>query len=267
MTNAAHVAFDLGAESGRAVVGRFDGERVDLEEVHRFPTRSARLPDGLYWDALGLFDELTRTLAEVCGAGADVRGVGIDSWGVDFGLLDAAGSLIGNPLHHRDGRGASVMDEAFRRVPLEDVYETTGIQLLPFNTLFQLVALEGSSALERAETLLLIPDLLGYWLTGEKRAEATNASTTQLLDARAGDWARELVRRLGIPARVLPPIVEAGSVLGGLLPGITQATGLPLETPVVAVASHDTASAVVAVPSAGPATAYLSSGSWSLFCV
>jgi len=264
MTSAAQVAFDLGAESGRAVLGRFDGDRVDLDEVHRFPTRSARLPDGLYWDALGLFDELTRTLAEVHGAGAEVRGVGIDAWGVDFGLLDAAGSLIGNPLHHRDGRGASVVDQAFRRVPFEDVYETTGIQLLPFNTLFQLLALEGSSALERAETLLLIPDLLAYWLTGERRAEATNASTTQLLDARAGDWARELVRRLGIPARILPPIVEAGSVLGGFLPGVTKETGLPRETPVVAVASHDTASAVVAVPAAGAGTAYISSGTWSL---
>jgi rhamnulokinase len=263
-TATAHVAFDLGAESGRAVAGRFDGGRVDLEEVRRFPTRSARLPDGLYWDALGLYDDLTRTLAEVHARGSEVRSVGIDSWGVDFGLLDGGGTLIANPLHHRDGRGAAFVDEAFRRVPVEEVYETTGIQLLPFNTLFQLLALSGSPALERADTLLLVPDLLGYWLTGAKRAEATNASTTELLDARRGDWALGLVRRLGLPERILPPVIEAGSILGGLLPHAAGATALPRATPVVAVASHDTASAIVAVPAASVGTAYISSGTWSL---
>ena len=191
-------------------------------------------------------------------ASASTRGVSTSA------CSTARGRCIGNPLHHRDGRGASFVDEAFRRVPVEEVYETTGIQLLPINTLFQLLALEGSSALERAETLLLIPDLLGYWLTGEKIAEATNASTTQLLDARSGDWARDLIERLRIPAHVLPPVVEAGSVVGGLLPAVAQGTGLARETPVVAVASHDTASAVVAMPGKGAGAAYISSGTWSL---
>ena len=156
------------------------------------------------------------------------------------------------------------MSDALSRVPAEDLYATTGIQLLPFNTVFQLLALERASSLDRAETLLLIPDLLAYWLTGERRAEVTNASTTQLLDARTGEWAQELALRLGLPRRIFPPIVEAGSILGGLLPHIAEATGLPRATPVVAVASHDTASAVVAVPASSGNAAYISSGTWSL---
>jgi rhamnulokinase len=264
VTDAVHVAFDLGAESGRAMVGRFNGERIDLSEVCRFPTRSVRLPDGLYWDALGLFSELTSALAGVRASGAHVRSVGIDSWGVDFGLLDAHGTLLANPLSHRDGRAASFIGEALNRVPAEDIYATTGIQLLPFNTLFQLLALDAASALERAETLLLIPDLLAYWLTGERHVEETNASTTQLLDARTGDWAHDLIQRLGLPRRIFPSIVRAGSIVGGLLPHVAELTGLPRSTPVAAVASHDTASAVAAVPATSENTAYISSGTWSL---
>jgi len=259
-----HVAFDLGAESGRAMVGRFNGERIELAEVRRFPTRAVRLPDGLYWDALGLFAELTLALAEVRASGADIRSVGLDSWGVDFGLLDAQGSLLANPLSHRDGRGAAFVADALNRVPAEDVYATTGIQLLPFNTLFQLLALDATSALNRAETLLLIPDLLAYWLTGERHVEETNASTTQLLDARTGDWAQGLIQRLGLPRGLFPSIVQAGSIVGGLLPHVAEAAAVPLSTPVIAVASHDTASAVVAVPTASQTSAYISSGTWSL---
>jgi rhamnulokinase len=232
--------------------------------VRRFPTRSARLPDGLYWDALGLFDDLVQTLTQIRASGSAVRSIGVDSWGVDFGLLDGGGSLLRNPLHHRDGRGAAFVEEAFRRVPADDVYETTGIQLLPINTLFQLLALADASALDRAETMLLIPDLLAYWLTGEQRAEATNASTTQLLDARSGDWARTLVESLGLPGQILPPVTEAGSIVGGLLPHVGVSTALPRATSVVAVASHDTASAVVGTPLTSPNAAYISSGTWSL---
>ncbi|MFL5961659.1 MAG: rhamnulokinase family protein [Gaiellaceae bacterium] len=264
MTDAVHVAFDLGAESGRAMIGRFRDDRIELAEVRRFPTRSVRLPDGLYWDALGLFGELTLALAEVRSAGAHVRSVGVDSWGVDFGLLDGHGSLLANPLSHRDGRGAAFVREALNRVPAEDVYATTGIQLLPFNTLFQLLALDAASALNRAETLLLMPDLLAYWLTGERHVEETNASTTQLLDARTGDWALDLIQRLGLPRGMFPSIARAGSILGGLLPHVAETTGLPRSTPVATVASHDTASAVVAVPATSQNTAYISSGTWSL---
>ena len=264
MSASVHVAIDLGAESGRALLGRFDGGRLAVEELARFPNRPVRLPDGLHWNVLGLYDEIASALAGAHAAGTEVRSIGIDSWGVDFGLLDSDGALIGNPLHHRDGRGRAAMEQALALAGREEIYETTGIQFMPINTLFQLVALAGTSALERARTLLLIPDLLGYWLTGEARAEATNASTTQLLDVRTGDWARPLIDRLEIPVRLFPPVLEAGSILGSLLGQAVEATGLPRSTPVVAVASHDTASAVVAVPMRSRTCAYISSGTWSL---
>jgi rhamnulokinase len=259
------VAFDLGAESGRALVGRFDGGRLELGEASRFPNRPVRLPGGLYWDVLGLFGEICAALAELPGGSNRVKSVGIDSWGCDFGLIDGDGSLVSNPLHHRDGRGAAAMETAFARVPAAEIYGTTGIQFLPFNTLFQLLALEQSVALQSAETLLLIPDLLGYWLTGERLAEATNASTTQLLDVETGLWSGSLISKLGIPERLFPDVREPGEAAGGLLPGVAEGTRLPAATPVIAVASHDTASAVVAVPfQPGSSAAYISSGTWSL---
>ncbi len=259
------VAFDLGAESGRAVAGRFDGERLELIEARRFPNRAVRLADGLYWDVLGLFGEICSALGGLA-AGADrVRSLGIDAWGCDFGLIDRHGTLISNPLHHRDGRGAGAMEKVLAIVPAEEIYATTGIQFLPFNTLFQLLALEQSVALQSAETFLLIPDLLGYWLTGERLAEATNASTTQLLEVETGRWSGSLISRLGIPERLFPDVREPGRATGGLLPHVATGTGLPPETPVIAVASHDTASAVVAVPfQPGMTAAYISSGTWSL---
>jgi rhamnulokinase len=265
VTDLVRVAFDLGAESGRAVVGRFDGKLLGLSEAARFPNRAVRLPDGLYWDALGLFADVSAALAALHRHGAAVGSVGIDSWGCDFGLIDTNGVLVSNPLHHRDGRGAAAMQKVFARVPANEIYEATGIQFLPFNTLFQLVALEHGTALASAETLLLIPDLLGYWLSGERFAEATNASTTQLLDVRSDEWSEDLISRLGIPAGLFPDVVEPGEVIGGLLPHVAEATGLPASTPVVAVASHDTASAIVAVPfRPGATAAYISSGTWSL---
>jgi rhamnulokinase len=264
VSSSVHVAIDLGAESGRALVGRFDGERLALEELARFPNRPVRLPDGLRWNVLGLYDGILTALASAHASGTEVRSVGIDSWGVDFGLLDSDGALIGNPLHHRDGRGRAGMERALALAGRAEIYETTGIQFMPINTSFQLVALAGSSALDRARTLLLIPDLLACWLTGESRAEATNASTTQLLDVRTGDWARPLIERLEIPAGLFPPVLEAGSILGCLLGPVVEATGLPRSTLVAAVASHDTASAVVAAPMRSRACAYISSGTWSL---
>jgi rhamnulokinase len=264
VTAPVHVAFDLGAESGRAMVGRFADDRLALQEVRRFPTPSVRLPDGLYWDALGLYGHLTSALAEVHASGATVRSVGVDSWAVDFGLLDARGALIANPLSYRDGRGAGAVAEALRRVPADEIYARTGIQFLPINTLFQLLALDGAGGLEGAETLLLVPDLLAYWLTGDRHAEATNASTTQLLDARRGTWAVDLIERFSLPEQIFPSIVEPGSILGGLLPHVAAETGLPAATPVAVVASHDTASAVIAAPLRSASAAYISSGTWSL---
>jgi rhamnulokinase len=265
MTDSLHVGFDLGAESGRALLGSFDGARLHLAEARRFPNRPVKLPDGLYWDALGLFSEITATLAELHAAGSAISSLAIDSWGCDFGLLGRDGVLISNPLHHRDGRGASAMQTAFERVPPEEIYELTGIQFLPFNTLYQLVALEHGSALEAAETLLLVPDLLGYWLCGERIAEATNASTTQLLDVHTGGWADGLISRLGIRRSLLAATTEPGGRIGNLLEHVAAETRLPAATPVIAVASHDTASAVVAAPlRRGSGAAYISSGTWSL---
>ncbi len=194
-----------------------------------------------------------------------MQSLGIDSWGCDFGLIDRQGALLANPLHHRDGRGEGAMETAFARVPASEIYDATGIQFLSINTLYQLIALEPNGALERAATLLLIPDLLGYWLSGVRVAEATNASTTQLLDVRGGGWAETLISRLGIERALFPDLIEPGQVTGGLLPHLAASTRLPATTPVIAVASHDTASAVVAVPfQPGAAAAYISSGTWSL---
>jgi rhamnulokinase len=264
VSGATHVAFDLGAESGRAMLGRFDGARIELEEMRRFPTQSSRLPDGLYWNALGLYAELTGALAQAHASGVRARSIGIDSWAVDFGLLDAGGALLANPLSYRDGRGSAALRETLEQGHADEIYAVTGIQFLPINTLFQLLALAAEGRLERAATLLLIPDLLAYWLTGEPVAEATNASTTQLVNAHTGEWARDLIERLGLPAQIFPPIVQPGSILGAMLPHVAGLTGLPAATPVAIVASHDTASAVVAAPLAGRGAAFISSGTWSL---
>jgi rhamnulokinase len=262
---ASFLAVDIGAESGRAVLARFDGERVGLEEVHRFPNEAVRLPDGLHWDILRLFRGTTDGIAAgVRGAGGKLEGVGIDTWAVDFGLLNRQGALLSNPYHYRDARTDGMTERAFSRVPRDEIYETTGIQFLPFNTLYQLLAMENSPALEVADTLLLIPDLLCHWLTGERAAEYTNATTTQLLDASSGDWAESLIKRLGIPSRIFPPVVQPGTVRGPLSPAVAEDAGLPAGLPVIAVASHDTASAVVAVPAEGRDYAYISSGTWSL---
>jgi len=258
---AGYLAVDLGAESGRAMLGRFDGERVALEEIHRFPNAPVWLPDGLHWDALRILSGVKEGLANASREGG-IEGVGVDSWGVDFGLLDRDGALVSNPYHHRDPRTEGKMEEAFGLVPQREIYGTTGIQFLPINTLYQLLALRGSPLLEAAETLLLIPDLMNYWLTGERACEYTNATTTQLLDLETGGWSRDLCEGLDLPSRVLAPIVGPATELGPLLPAVAEEVGA--EPDVFAVASHDTASAVVAVPARGDDFAYISSGTWSL---
>jgi len=179
-----YLAFDLGAESGRAVLGRFDGELATLEEVHRFPNTPVKLSDGLHWDVLRIFAEMKEGLAKAATrvGEAGLHGIGVDTWAVDFGLLDRDGALVGNPYHHRDGRTEGMLEEALRRLPREEMYRTTGIQFLRINTVYQLLAMENSPLLGVGETLLMIPDLLNYWLTGEKACEFTNATTTQLLD-------------------------------------------------------------------------------------
>ncbi|GAA1618312.1 rhamnulokinase family protein [Kribbella alba] len=251
-------AVDLGASSGRVMVGCVGVDRLELTQVHRFWNGPVRLRDTLHWDILGLYRE---TLAGLGKAGR-LDGLGIDSWAVDYGLLDGEGKLLGNPVHYRDARTDGVMERVLRTVPADDLYAVTGLQQLPFNTIYQLVA---ERSLDRAETLLMIPDLLAYWLTGRLGAEATNASTTQLYDVRARGWSETLARRVGVPAGLLPEIREAGQMIGPLLPEVAEETGLDPATPVIAVGSHDTASSVVAVPAgARERFAYISSGTWSL---
>jgi rhamnulokinase len=260
----AFLAVDLGAESGRAVLGRFDGEQITLEEVHRFPNVPVRLPDGLHWNVLRIAREVKDGIAKATRNGGRIESLGVDAWGVDFALLDRDGCLISNPYHYRDPRTEGMDERAFDRMPKEEIYETTGIQFMPINTLYQLLAMEGSPLLQAAQTLLLIPDLISYWLTGEKACEFTAASTTQLCDARSGGWARDLLEKMRFPGHIFGEIVPPGTRLGPLLPEVAEEIGAKEGLRVTAVASHDTASAVVAVPAESENFAYISSGTWSL---
>ena len=257
-------AVDLGASSGRVMLGRVDRDRLDLHELHRFHNGPVRVGGTLHWDILALYREMLDGL-RLAGRGGAIAGIGIDSWAVDYGLLDEAGALLGNPVHYRDGRTDGVMERVLDLVPADELYALTGLQQLPFNTLYQLASILDTPQLAAARSLLMIPDLLGYWLTGRLGAEATNASTTQLYDARARTWATGLAERVGIPVRLFPPLRAAGDPIGPLLPQVATELGLDPTTMVVAVGSHDTASAVVAVPAeADPRFGYICSGTWSL---
>ena len=261
-------AVDLGASSGRVMLGRVgpDGSDVlELTEVARFRNAAVRLPDGLYWDVLGLYlDALAgvRIAARTAGdAGSRLAGLAVDSWAVDYGLVGPAGELLGNPRHYRDSRTAGAIDDVHAKVDPARLYEITGLQFLPFTTLYQFAA---EPRLEPGTQALLVPDLLGYWLTGVRAAEETNASTTGLLDARSGDWSRELVETLGLPAGLLPDVLPAGSVLGEVLPEVRAELGVDRALPVTTVGSHDTASAVVGVPADTSRFGYISCGTWGL---
>jgi rhamnulokinase len=264
------LAIDLGAESGRAMLGSLEGGTLALEELHRFPNQPVQLPTGLYWDTLRLFHEIRHALA-ICGRERNIAldGIGIDTWGVDFALLGADGALVDNPRHYRDVRNNGMLDKTFAVAPREEIFAETGIQFMPINTLYQLHAMKvaQSPALGIAKTLLFAPDLFNYWLTGVMRAEVTISSTSQFYDPARKQWARGLLRRLGIVESILPEIVPAGTRLGTLLPEVAGGSGLSADTPVFATASHDTASAVAAVPAEGGDWGYISSGTWSLMGV
>lgn len=255
------LAIDLGAESGRALTGRFDGERIALSEVHRFANTPVQLPDGLYWDALALYQQTIGSIRAGHAAGP-IDSVGIDGWAVDYGLLDRDGALLGNPLHYRNPRFGPMLAELDRRAAPEELYRRTGIQSLPINTTCQLLAQAARPVLAAADRLLLIPDLLRYWLNGEAMAELTNASTTQLLGAETGRWDPYVAAAVGIDPAILPPLVQPGTVTGPITG--PAAADLGVSVPVVAVGSHDTASAVAAIPATGSTFGYISSGTWSL---
>ncbi|MCG3128399.1 MAG: L-Rhamnulokinase [Phycisphaerae bacterium] len=258
-----YLAIDLGASGGRLLLGRLADDRLQLQEVHRFANGPVRLLDGLHWDVLRLFEEVRSGLAKCAAEQPQLDAIGIDTWGVDYGLLSPGGELLGVPRHYRDPRNRVAMDETLRRVPRADIYARTGIQFMPFNTIYQLVAeRRAGGLLDAAGTLLFMPDLMNYFLTGVARSEYTIASTSQLYDTTARCWDAELLRRLDIPARIMPPVAEPATEVGALRDDIARECGLS-PTRVVAPGSHDTASAVTAVPAEGENWAYISSGTWS----
>lgn len=267
MSTTNYLAVDIGASSGRVMLGQWDGERFALEELHRFPNGVVETAGQLHWEATRLWHEILAGIgAYVAHYNAPLAGIGIDTWAVDYGLLDANGQLLGAPFAYRDNRTAGVPELVDTLVSPAELYAVTGIQRLPFNTLYQLVAAAQADhgQLHAANTLLLVPDLFHFWLSGRAVAEYTNASTTMLLDARTRRWSAELCASVGIPAHLLPPVVEPGTILGPLLPAVRDMLGLRHELPVIAVGSHDTASAVAAVPGLDEHSAYISSGTWSL---
>jgi rhamnulokinase len=259
------LAFDLGGSSGKAVAGRFDGRHLRVHEVHRFGNDPVRASGRLHWDVLRLLHEIKQGIAAAGAAGlGEIESLGVDAWGCDFGLLDRHGELIGNPIHYRDELARGAMEEVLQIVPRTEIFARTACQFMPINTLYQLYALRQARAdtLERAATLLLIPDLVRFFLTGEGTTEATIASTTQFLSIATRDWDRALLERLGLPTHLLTPVVAPATPAGRLLPEVTAEIGCAA-IPVPAVAGHDTASAVAAVPADGR-FAFLSSGTWSL---
>lgn len=259
LVSAQFLAFDLGAESGRAIVGRLRSGLLDISEIHRFPNDPVRQHGALQWDVLRLWLEMRRALDRAPDA---LDSIGVDTWGCDYALVGERGRLVENPYHYRDARTDGVAAAVFSRVPAEEIYSVTGIQFLAFNTLFQLHAAcrDTPRLVDAASTFVMIPDLFNFWLTGRLACEYTNATTTQFVEARTRSWATGLLAKAGIPSRLLPPLIEAGSLLGHV-----SADACPSRagTPVVVPACHDTGSAVAAVKSDGH-RAFLSSGTWSL---
>ncbi|MEV6942539.1 rhamnulokinase family protein [Streptomyces sp. NPDC051172] len=242
------------------MVGRVGPDSLELTEAHRFPNRPVRVPEGLRWDILSLYGGVLDGLK----AAGQVDSVGIDSWAVDYGLLDADGALLGSPVHYRDSRTEGIAEKVWASVPAEQLYAATGLQYAPFNTLYQLVAARETAQLAHAGRLLLIPDLMSYWLTGEQGTELTNASTTQLIDPRTREWSHEVASRLGVDLGLFAPLRQPGDPAGVLRPDVLEETGLAGPVPVTTVGSHDTASAVAAVPATGERFAYICTGTWSL---
>lgn len=259
------LAFDFGASSGRAIIGYFDGDKITLEEVHRFSNDPVSVGGTVYWDVLRLFYEIKQGIIKAKIAGG-FDSIGIDTWGVDFGLIDSEGKLMENPVHYRDARTVGLVDEAFKTMPKEKLYGITGIQFMELNTLFQLISLKKYRPwmLERADKMLFMPDLFGYMLTGKMCAEYSIASTSQLIDLDKRTWSKEILDAFGIKESVFAPLVQPGTVLGELSKEICEECGVD-PVPVISVCGHDTQSAITSVPCEDGDFAFLSSGTWSLF--
>jgi rhamnulokinase len=260
-----YLAIDLGAESGRAILGGFDGERLTLSEIHRFANHPVRLTDGLHWDVLRLWSEIKESLSRAAQGDEPPVSVGLNTWGVDFALLDRNGALLSNPYHYRDSRTDGMLEEAFRRVPRGEIFDTTGVQFMPMNTLYQLLSMAAADSplLGLADRFLTMADLFNYWLSGQQVGEFTIATTTQCYDPRRRDWARCLLEAMGIPSRLFPPLIPSGTVLGPLGSGVLQETRAQPMC-VIAPACHDTGSAVAALPYENDRFAWISSGTWSI---
>lgn len=263
------LAFDYGASSGRGILGRFNGGTLELNEIHRFSSDPVMINESFHWDVLRLFHEMKQGIHKCAKNGEkDIAGIGVDTWGVDFGLLGPSGELLGNPYHYRDSRTEGVIEEACKIVPKREIYEQTGTAFQKFNTLYQLLSmrLKNSPILEKASTMLFMPDLFNYFLTGEKVSEYTITSTAQMYNPKHGDWAKDLLTKLGIPDKILAEVINAGTLVGKVNKGISEELNIS-DIPVIAVAGHDTGSAVVSVPAVEGKYAYLSSGTWSLMGV
>ena len=259
------LAFDFGASSGRAIIGTLDNGKITLNEVHRFSNDPVTVNGTFYWDVLRLFHEIKQGLLKAKQAGG-FDSIGIDTWGVDFGLLDKDGVLLENPVHYRDKRNIGMVEKAAKYIGKDEMYKLTGIQFMDFNTAFQLLSIKENrpELLARAESLLFMPDLFAYFLTGNKVSEYSIATTSQLVDINTRDWSKEMLEKLGLPEKIFNRIVPSGSVTGYLSDEICEELGLE-KVPVIAVCGHDTQSAVTAVPSEKEDFAFISSGTWSLF--
>jgi rhamnulokinase len=256
-------AVDLGATSGRVILGHVSANELSIRPVARFPNTPVRTIDGLHWNILELYRSVIAGLGAAAREEPTIASIGIDSWAVDYALM-RGGRMLGTPYHYRDERNTAAVADVHAVVSAEELYATGGLQHLPFNTVFQLAADRAAGMLEAAESLLLVPDLLAYWMTGRQIAERTNASTTGLVNVRTGEWDDTLIERLGLPRALFPELVDAGTSIGGLLPELRRETGIGASTTVTAVGSHDTASAVLAVPALNDDFAYISCGTWGL---
>ena len=260
------LAFDFGASSGRAILGTFDNGKISLEELHRFSNDPVEVNGHFYWDVLRLFFEIKQGILKCSAAGhTDICAIGIDTWGVDFALIDKDGEIIANPYHYRDAKNENML-ETLQELGKDDIYKKTGLQFLAFNTIYQLHNLKKNkpALLDSAEHLLLMPDLFNYLLTGKTAAEYSNVSTTQLLNPNKGQWEYSLIDKLGIDRKLFKNIVDSGTVLGNLKPELAKELQMPC-VPVICVASHDTGSAVASVPFENPENSlYISCGTWSL---
>jgi rhamnulokinase len=268
VTSYNYVAIDLGAESGRTMVASLKDGKLSLNEVHRFQNRPVRLNDGLHWDVLQLWEGIKNGIACANKSFTKLESLGLDSWGVDFALLDGNGSLLSNPFHYRDTRTDGMLEEAFRRMPPADIFASTGIQFMQINTLYQLLAMsiQKSPLFDVAKKFVTIPDLFNYWLSGEIINEFSNATTTQCFDPKKRDWARPVIQKMDIPLEIFGKVSESGTKIGGMLPSVAEETGSD-NIQVILPACHDTGSAVVAVPANTQDFVWISSGTWSIMGV